>query len=62
MGIEARELFLRASQGKPRIVAKYDYCDEKGMLLYQKLRYEPKNFRCTPGGIRSLSLCGPPSI
>jgi 5S rRNA maturation endonuclease (ribonuclease M5) len=45
LGIEARELFLRANQGKPRIAAKYDYCDEKGMLLYQKLRYEPKNFK-----------------
>lgn len=35
------------SQIKPnrRIVATYDYCDENGRLLYQKLRYEPKDFR-----------------
>ena len=30
---------------KPQIVATYDYCDEKGELLYQVCRLEPKNFR-----------------
>lgn len=30
---------------KPQIVATYDYCDEHGTLLYQSLRYEPKDFR-----------------
>lgn len=33
---------------KPResrtVVATYDYCDEHGVLLYQKIRYEPKGF------------------
>jgi len=28
-----------------RIVAKYDYTDEHGELLYQVVRYQPKNFR-----------------
>jgi DNA primase len=28
-----------------RIVAVYDYQDEKGELLFQVLRYEPKNFK-----------------
>ena len=28
-----------------RIIATYDYCDEQGTLIYQVLRYEPKNFR-----------------
>jgi len=28
-----------------RIVATYDYTDEKGKLLYQNVRYEPKDFR-----------------
>lgn len=27
-----------------KVVATYDYCDEHGVLLYQKLRYEPKGF------------------
>jgi len=38
---------------KPRIVATYDYRDERGELLYQSLRYEPKGFRQRqpkPGG------------
>jgi putative DNA primase/helicase len=28
------------------IVANYDYTDERGELLYQVVRYEPKDFRC----------------
>jgi uncharacterized protein (DUF927 family) len=28
-----------------RIVATYDYTDEAGVLLYQTVRYEPKNFK-----------------
>lgn len=30
---------------KPTIVATYDYTDEQGGLLYQAVRYQPKNFR-----------------
>ncbi|OHB70152.1 MAG: hypothetical protein A2V70_14830 [Planctomycetes bacterium RBG_13_63_9] len=33
------------SNGKPRIVAKYDYRDEAGDVLFQAVRYEPKDFR-----------------
>jgi 5S rRNA maturation endonuclease (ribonuclease M5) len=33
------------SKKKPRIVAEYDYRDEKGHLLYQSVRYDPKDFR-----------------
>jgi hypothetical protein len=33
------------SQPQPRIVKTYDYCDEHGELLYQCVRYEPKDFR-----------------
>ncbi|MDA1326294.1 MAG: DUF3987 domain-containing protein [Proteobacteria bacterium] len=31
--------------GKPRIVAQYDYRDETGNLVFQALRLEPKSFR-----------------
>ena len=31
--------------GKSRIVETYDYTDDGGTLLYQVLRYEPKNFK-----------------
>jgi putative DNA primase/helicase len=31
-------------QGARRVVAAYDYCDERGKLLYQAIRYEPKGF------------------
>ena len=27
-----------------KIVATYDYCDERGTLLYQKVRYDPRGF------------------
>ncbi|MEN6405432.1 MAG: hypothetical protein ABFC77_03070 [Thermoguttaceae bacterium] len=33
------------TSGKPRIVASYDYRDEAGELLFQVVRYEPKDFR-----------------
>ena len=29
----------------PQIVATYDYTDERGNLLYQSVRYQPKDFR-----------------
>jgi 5S rRNA maturation endonuclease (ribonuclease M5) len=41
---EVERLVGRISS-KPKIVATYDYCDEKGVLLYQAVRYEPKNFK-----------------
>ena len=53
LGIEPRELFNDnvSTEGSgnvctaPRIVAEYDYLGEKGELLFQVVRYEPKNFR-----------------
>jgi hypothetical protein len=33
------------ADGKPRIVATYDYRDEAGVVLFQVVRYEPKGFR-----------------
>jgi AAA domain/Homeodomain-like domain len=33
------------SHTEPNIVAVYDYCDEKGELLFQVVRFEPKDFR-----------------
>lgn len=37
--------------GLGRIVATYDYPDERGALLFQKVRYEPKDFRArVPNG------------
>lgn len=33
------------SNGHDRIVATYDYCDVQGELLYQCVRFEPKDFR-----------------
>jgi 5S rRNA maturation endonuclease (ribonuclease M5) len=43
-GIELRELFSDNGSA-PRIVAEYDYRDERGELLYQVVRREPKDFR-----------------
>ena len=42
--LTSRDLFSE-SAGTQRIVATYDYCDEKNTLLFQVLRYEPKAFR-----------------
>ena len=43
LGIKASDLFPVPT--KPRIVATYNYTDESGVLLFQKLRFEPKDFR-----------------
>jgi 5S rRNA maturation endonuclease (ribonuclease M5) len=40
MHIEVRDLFP-----EPRIIATYDYTDENGTLLYQVLRYAPRDFK-----------------
>src|SRR3954467_9796811 len=40
---DAREAKPKA--GKGRIVATYDYTDENGGLLFQAVRYQPKDFK-----------------
>ena len=44
LGIEMCDLFTNGGRGK-RIEAKYSYTDEHGVLLYQNVRFEPKDFR-----------------
>jgi AAA domain len=42
---DAQTFLLYRQNGNGRqIVASYDYCDEAGHLLYQKVRYAPKEF------------------
>jgi hypothetical protein len=59
LGLTLGDLFPpRAANGKhkPRMVAAYDYHDETGKLLFQCVRFEPKDFRqrrpdpAKPGG------------
>ncbi len=50
-----------AGNGKSRIVATYDYRDERGELLYQVVRFDPKDFRQRqpkPGGGWEWSVKG----
>src|SRR5215471_19110752 len=42
--LESRDLF-EDERGERQIVAEYDYRDEKGELLFQVVRYQPKDFR-----------------
>jgi len=46
IGLTMRDLFP-SSNGQPRgrIVKTYDYTDEHGKLLYQVVRFDPKDFR-----------------
>lgn len=49
MDLDLRDLF--PAKEARRIVATYDYTDEAGQLLYQVVRYDPKDFRQRrPGG------------
>lgn len=49
MGLSMADLFPDSGNGKPKnhpeIVAEYDYRDAEGALLYQVVRYVPKDFR-----------------
>ena len=44
LSMEVRDLSPNGASGR-KIVATYDYVDEGGNLLYQVVRYEPKDFR-----------------
>src|SRR5262249_44689898 len=46
-GITPAELFYepQRTQDPQRIVATYDYCDARGTLLFQAVRFDPKAFR-----------------
>ena len=51
--------------GKPRIVATYDYRNEAGDVVFQVVRYEPKDFRQRrpkPGGGWEWSVKGVPVV
>lgn len=48
LGMAPADLFdapRQTSRARPEVVAHYDYTDEHGALLFQKLRYCPKDFR-----------------
>ena len=47
LGLETSDLFVarNGDSADRRIAATYDYVDEQGALLYQVVRYEPKDFR-----------------
>src|SRR5262249_45960596 len=47
LGLTMKDLFPANTKrnSKSRIVATYDYVDEQGTLLFQSVRYEPKDFK-----------------
>jgi hypothetical protein len=45
MGLTWSDLFVHPEGKRSTIVATYDYRDENGALLYQVVRFEPKDFR-----------------
>lgn len=44
LGLSLRDLFVDKPTERPQIVATYDYRDDAGKLLAQKLRYSDKHF------------------
>jgi 5S rRNA maturation endonuclease (ribonuclease M5) len=45
MGLQMSDLFTETNSITRRIEAVYDYTDEAGTLLFQTVRYDPKDFR-----------------
>lgn len=61
VGVGVQALFAPSEPGGRRILAAYDYRDEDGELLFQVVRYHPKDFRCrkpTPDGGWESSISG----
>jgi hypothetical protein len=50
--MQAIGLTMADLMGKPRIVATYDYKDDEGNVLYSIERWQPKDFRTNPAGIK----------
>ncbi len=49
--IEPTPVQINLGPSRGRVIATYDYVDEDGQVLYQALRYDPKDFRQrTPNG------------
>lgn len=52
VGLKMRDLFdddkdddwYKKTSVRPKVIAKYNYADETGMIVYQQWRYEPKGF------------------
>jgi hypothetical protein len=44
-GVRRSDLFERSRNGNRKIVGRYDYHDAEGTLLFQAIRFEPKDFR-----------------
>jgi hypothetical protein len=45
LGLEMHDLFIDDDGHLPAIIATYDYVDENGTVLYQVVRFAPKDFR-----------------
>jgi hypothetical protein len=45
IGITTADLFTDRAKSASRIVATYDYQDDKGKLVFQVVRFDPKDFR-----------------
>jgi putative DNA primase/helicase len=45
LSLTVSDLFTDPPNSTPRIATEYDYSDEAGNLLYQVVRFEPKDFR-----------------
>ena len=43
--LTVKDLFLEETNTKPVIIAIYEYTDESGKLLFQTIRFNPKDFR-----------------
>lgn len=60
LGLTTADLFLgdstRKEAARPVRVATYEYTDSDGVVLFRKMRFEPKNFRISPpGAVSTLS-------
>lgn len=45
IGLMMSDLYPEGDNGGPQIIATYDYRDERKQLLYQAVRFKPKDFR-----------------
>ena len=58
LGLTMSDLFVESKKTRPKIVASYPYPDERGNVLFEVVRFDPKAFKQRKPDGRGGAGCG----